>query len=76
MGVLNKIAFIALAFTFAMPVFSAELNDSQTKIHRGYRMSVGQPHPDFVLPSVDDGEPLQLSDYRGKKVLLLHFASW
>ena len=34
------------------------------------------PHPDFVLPSVDGGASIQLSKYRGKKVLLLHFASW
>jgi hypothetical protein len=34
-------------------------------------------HPDFILPSIDDpNENIQLSNYRGKKVLLLHFASW
>lgn len=34
-------------------------------------------HPDFILPSVDDPKDLiQLSKFRGKKVLLLHFASW
>ena len=35
----------------------------------------GQLYPDFRLPSVD-GEIHQLSDYRGKKILLFHFASW
>ncbi len=49
---------------------------SPIKIHRGYRPKVGEPHRDFILPSIDDGKNLQLSDYRGKKVLLLHFASW
>ena len=34
------------------------------------------PHSDFTLPSIDGDESIQLSDYRGKKVLLLHFASW
>ena len=34
------------------------------------------PHPDFILPSIDGDDMIQLSDYRGKKVLLLHFASW
>ena len=34
------------------------------------------PHPDFILPSIDGKNTIQLSDYRGKKVLLLHFASW
>jgi hypothetical protein len=34
------------------------------------------PHPDFILPSIDGDNDIQLSNYRGKKVLLLHFASW
>ncbi|MCH8804596.1 MAG: redoxin domain-containing protein [Planctomycetes bacterium] len=37
--------------------------------------SVGEMYPDFRLPSLDGGFK-RLSDYRGKKVLLLHFASW
>lgn len=37
---------------------------------------VGEPYPDFVLPSIDDQRPIRLSDLRGKKVLLIHFASW
>jgi len=41
-----------------------------------YSLKVGMPHPDFILPSIDDGKPIQLSDLRGKKVLLMHFASW
>ena len=36
---------------------------------------VGQMYPDFLLPTVD-GATGRLSDFRGKKVLLLHFASW
>ena len=41
-----------------------------------YRPEVGTYHPDFVLPRIDNNEPLRLSDYRGRKVLLIHFASW
>ncbi len=40
-----------------------------------YRPRAGHPHPDFTLPSIADGEPISLSQFRGKKVLLLHFAS-
>jgi len=36
---------------------------------------VGQMYPDFYLPTLD-GRRGRLSDYRGKKVLLIHFASW
>ena len=35
----------------------------------------GQMYPDFALPRLD-GTLGRLSDYRGKKVLLFHFASW
>lgn len=36
---------------------------------------VGEMYPDFVLPTLD-GHWGRLSDFRGKKVLLIHFASW
>ncbi len=42
----------------------------------GYQIEQGTAHPDFILPSIEDGKAIQLSDYRGKKVLLMHFASW
>jgi len=41
-----------------------------------YAPRVGKPHPDFLLPRIDNGEPIRLSQYRGKRVLLVHFASW
>jgi hypothetical protein len=37
---------------------------------------VGQPYPDFVLPTIDGGTPVSLAQFRGKKVLLIQFASW
>lgn len=42
----------------------------------GYSPRVGQPHPDFVLPSILDGRPVTLSQFRGRKVLLIHLAPW
>ena len=35
----------------------------------------GEMYPDFLLPTLD-GKLERLSDYRGKKILLFHFASW
>ena len=35
----------------------------------------GQLHPDFYLPRLD-GTFGRLSDYRGKNVVLINFASW
>lgn len=48
----------------------------EPSVPRQYQAAVGEPHPDFVLPRIDNGQPLRLSDYRGQKVLLIHFASW
>jgi hypothetical protein len=41
-----------------------------------YQPIEGQPHADFLLPRIDNGEPMSLASFRGKKVLLIHFASW
>lgn len=41
-----------------------------------YTPKVGQPHPEFVFPNIETGKAVSLKDYRGKKVLLFHFASW
>ncbi len=43
---------------------------------REYAPRVGEPHPPLELPSIEQGRNVRLSDYRGKKVLLIHFASW
>jgi len=61
--------FIATAAIFMIA------NESHSQV-ANYAPKVGQPHPDFILPSIDDGTPIQLSNFRGKKVLLMHFASW
>jgi hypothetical protein len=37
---------------------------------------VGERFPDFVLANIADGRPVALSNFRGKKVLLIQFASW
>ena len=41
-----------------------------------YTPKVGQQHPEFTLPDIVTGKPVSLSDCRGKKVLLIQFASW
>jgi hypothetical protein len=42
----------------------------------GQSPRVGDRHPDFTLPAIEDGTPKSLTDYRGRKVLLIQFASW
>lgn len=46
---------------------------AQAKPGAGYEP--GQVHPDFHLPRLD-GTMGRLSDYRGKRVVLINFASW
>ncbi len=38
-------------------------------------VDVGDPAPEFTLPSLD-GQPVSLSSYRGKRVILFMWASW
>ena len=40
------------------------------------RFQVGEKFPDIVLPALEDGRPLSLTDFRGEKIILHIFASW
>ncbi len=37
---------------------------------------VGQVYPNYILPSLSNGRPVALSQFRGRKIILLQFASW
>jgi hypothetical protein len=37
---------------------------------------VGQVFPQVVLPSLDGRRPVALSQFRGKKLLLIEYAAW
>ncbi|MEX2188484.1 MAG: hypothetical protein WD875_16870 [Pirellulales bacterium] len=37
---------------------------------------VGERHADFTLADITTGKAVSLSDFRGKRVLLIQFASW
>lgn len=41
-----------------------------------YSPRIGEKHANFTLPAIDDGRPISLVQLRGKKVLLIQFASW
>ena len=40
------------------------------------QFKIGEPFPQIVLPSLKDGHPVSLSQFRGKKIILHIFASW
>lgn len=37
---------------------------------------VGRAVPALTLPSITDGEPMSVADFRGQKVMLHVWASW
>ncbi len=39
-------------------------------------IEVGKPFPALILPSLTDGSPSSIVQFRGKKTLLHVFASW
>jgi hypothetical protein len=55
--------------TLTLPVLARMVADD-------YAPQVGSLHPDFTLPTIDDGRPVSLAQFRGQKVLLIQFASW
>ena len=61
----------------ALPCLLLSMLWTSPGLAQRYPVPVGAEHPDFKLPDLaNQGKPLSLSDYRGKKVVLLHFASW
>jgi hypothetical protein len=60
----RRFGALALASTAALVVFGGP--------RTAYAVEPGQPAPDFKLPATTGGD-IALSDYRGKKWVLLEF---
>jgi hypothetical protein len=65
-----------LRLTIALATSGFLVGSSVTASPAPYAPKVGQRHSDFTLPMIGDRAPVSLSDFRGKKVLLIHFSSW
>ena len=63
----------SVCLTLAVPLLLATANLAHAD---PYAPKVGQRHADFTLKDISNGKPVSLSDFRGKKVLLIQFASW
>ena len=64
-----------LLFLFALAAMAISLGEALAKpSSTGFK--IGEPFPDLVLPSLEDGKPLSLDRLRGQKVILHIFASW
>ena len=64
---------LGLLLTLAQPGAAAPLSRLQGA-ERG--IDVGQFLPDLELPRIDGNGSVRLSDYRGRRLLLIQFASW
>ena len=62
-----------LLLTIVLATWAGTMPSTQAE---EYSPRIGERHADFTLPSIEDGKPVSLSQFRGKKVLLIHFASW
>lgn len=60
--------------TWLVPLLLA-LATSPTEL-QAFDPKVGESLADFRLPRIDTAEPMSLSSLRGKKTLLIVFASW
>ena len=63
--------FTRIAFLIASALLVLGQN-----VNAQYPYEIGQVHPDFVFPDIETGDEHQLSDFRGKKLILINFASW
>jgi AhpC/TSA family len=60
-----------------MPVIlGATLMAALPIMGRAQKIKVGEPAPDFTVPSLDGKTTYRLSDFRGHRVLIFNWASW
>lgn len=75
---LDMTAYVRFFIIFSIAVVSTirivDSDDSIKEVRTEVR--VGEVYPQIVLPSLIDGKPMSLSDFRGKKIILHQFASW
>ena len=56
----------------SVAMFSTPLSASA----QGEGLQVGDRFPEIVLPSLQDGAPLSIASFRGRKLVLHVWASW
>ena len=56
----------------SVAMFSAPLSTSAQE----EGLQVGDRFPEIVLPSLEDGTPLSVASFRGRKLILHVWASW
>ena len=73
---MRRMAITLILLAVCRSASSAEKPLSAISLETSGRLTVGSPYPDFELPRLGDRAAVRLSQFRGKKVLLIQFASW
>lgn len=66
----QPMALVAAVFALLGPGAGALAQD------RSQAPAVGELLPDLELPTIDGAQVIRLSELRGKRLLLIQFASW
>jgi len=72
MSVVRRSILAALFFYFPSPLVQGA--EAQDPTAMGFE--VGKPFPTLAFPSLEDGHPRSITEFRGKKLILHVFASW
>lgn len=65
-----------LRHPFLLALLISLLLSGTAVLAQDYKPVVGEPHPPVVFKTIEHDKVVSLSDYRGKKVVLVNFASW
>jgi hypothetical protein len=60
-------------FLLLIPVLSLAL---VSETIAAAKLQVGTPFPTLFLPSLSDGSPMSMKDFRGRKLVVHIWASW
>lgn len=74
--IIRRIAALALLVAVLVTPTAAQTAPASTALPRRAPPEVGRPSGDLVLPTLDGSRTVDLATYRGRKVLLIEFASW
>jgi hypothetical protein len=68
--------FVSMCLLVALGLVAPGPGAERPAQRPAWPFTVGEPFPDLAFPSLEDGTPTRLSDFRGRKVMLHVFASW